>query len=115
MRILKTLVVLVYDDPWLAMAAHRVDLDLGALAALAGGRRAQLADPAAAEKLTGYQLGGISPLGTRRVLRTAIDETAILFETVLCSAGRRGLQVELAPGDLARLTDATFGAIGRER
>jgi Cys-tRNA(Pro)/Cys-tRNA(Cys) deacylase len=114
-RIFKTLVVLVDGAPWLAMVPAARELDLGALAAVAGGRRAELADAAAAEKLTGYQVGGISPLGTRRTLPVALDEEAILFDTILCSAGRRGLQVELAPDDLARLTGARLAAIARGR
>ncbi len=114
-RLFKTLVVLVDGTPWLAMVPVSRELDLGALAAVAGGRRAVLADPAVAEKLTGYQVGGISPLGTRRALPVVLDEEAVLFGSILCSAGRRGLQVELAPDDLVRLTDARLAAIARER
>lgn len=114
-RIFKTLVVMVDGEPWLAMVPAASELDLGALAAAAGGRKAVMADPLVAEKVTGYQVGGISPLGTRKELPTALDETAILFDTVLCSAGRRGLQVELAPDDLVGLTGARLAAIARAR
>src|SRR4029450_12286583 len=69
--------------------------------------------PAAAERTTGYVLGGISPLGQRTALPTVGDETALTFATVLVSAGRRGLQVELPPADLVRLTRARTAPIGR--
>lgn len=114
-RLFKTLVVLVDGDPWLVMVPAAHELDLGALAAALGGRRAEMADPALATRLTGYQVGGISPIGTRRPLPLAIDETAILFDRIVCSAGRRGLQVELAPGELVKLTRALLLPIGRPR
>jgi Cys-tRNA(Pro)/Cys-tRNA(Cys) deacylase len=114
-RLLKTLVTLVDGAPVLAMVPVATELDLGALAAVIGGRRAEMADPVQAEKLTGYQVGGISPLGSRRTLQVVVDETVVLFDTVLCSAGRRGLQLELAPADLVRLTRATLANIGRAR
>ena len=86
-------------------------LDLKALARAVSGRRAALADPAAAQRATGYVVGGISPLGQRRTHRTVLDESASAYDTVLVSAGRRGLDVELAPADLARLTAATLAPI----
>ena len=70
------------------------------------GKRAALADKTKAERATGYVVGGISPLGQRRRLPTTVDSSALEWETVLVSAGRRGLQIELAPQDLIRLTDA---------
>jgi Cys-tRNA(Pro)/Cys-tRNA(Cys) deacylase len=88
-------------------------LDLKALAVATGGRRATMADPADAERTTGYVLGGISPLGQRKALPTVVDESALDFPTVMVSAGRRGLQVELAPADLVRLTRARTAAISR--
>ena len=75
------------------------------------GKRAKLADRAAAERATGYVVGGISPLGQRRRLPTTVDSAALAWETILVSAGRRGLQLELAPGDLVRLTGATVAAV----
>ena len=75
--------------------------------------RPSMADPADAERTTGYVRGGISPLGQRKALPTVVDETALGFATVMVSAGRRGLQVELAPADLVRLTRARTAAIGR--
>ena len=82
-------------------------LDLKKLAAAAGGKKADLADPAAAERATGYVLGGVSPLGGKRTLPSFVDESAVQQPTVYVSAGRRGLQLELAPADLLRLTAAT--------
>jgi Cys-tRNA(Pro)/Cys-tRNA(Cys) deacylase len=79
----------------------------------AAGKRVTLADRATAERATGYVIGGISPLGQRKRLPATIDETALGWETVLVSAGRRGLQLELAPADLVRLTDARVAAIAR--
>jgi Cys-tRNA(Pro)/Cys-tRNA(Cys) deacylase len=74
---------------------------------------AVVADPAAAERSSGYVLGGISPLGQRRPLRTVVDDSALGYPTMFCSAGRRGLEVELAPADLVRLTSAVTAPISR--
>jgi Cys-tRNA(Pro)/Cys-tRNA(Cys) deacylase len=78
-----------------------------------GGKRAAMADPALAERTTGYVRGGISPLGQRKKLRTVLDESASSHPTVCVSAGRRGLEVELSPKDLARLTEAALAPIAR--
>jgi Cys-tRNA(Pro)/Cys-tRNA(Cys) deacylase len=112
-RMLKTLLAEV--DGRLACAVVPVsgELDLKAFAAALGGKRAVMAEPAVAERSSGYVVGGISPLGQRTRLPTAVDETAELFETVLVSGGRRGLSVELAPADLARLTEAVVADIAR--
>lgn len=88
-------------------------LDLKALAIALGGKRATMADPAVAERRTGYVVGGISPLGQRAKLPTVLDDSALSFETVLVSGGRRGLDLELAPADLVRATEAVVAAIGR--
>jgi Cys-tRNA(Pro)/Cys-tRNA(Cys) deacylase len=74
------------------------------------GKRARMADPAEAERATGYVVGGISPLGQRRRLETVVDASALEHETVHVSAGRRGLEIELAPADLVRLTAARVEA-----
>jgi Cys-tRNA(Pro)/Cys-tRNA(Cys) deacylase len=87
------------------------DLDLKAFAAAAGGKRAALADRAAAERSSGYVRGGISPLGQRKRLPTVIDASALRLDQMFVSAGRRGLQVSLAPADLVRLTAATTADI----
>jgi Cys-tRNA(Pro)/Cys-tRNA(Cys) deacylase len=112
-RVFKTLVADV--DGVLCVGIVPVDrsLDLKALAAAVGAKRASMADRASAERATGYVLGGISPLGQRRRLRTVLDTSAYDHDTVLVSGGRRGLDVEVAPEDLARLTDATPAAIAR--
>ena len=81
----------------------------------AAGKRAVLAERAEAERATGYVVGGISPLGQRKRLPATIDETALAWETVLVSAGRRGLQIELAPADLVALTGARVAPIARSR
>lgn len=109
----KTLVAEVDGGLTVALVPVSASLDLKALAAAAGGRRASMADPARAERVTGYVRGGISPLGQRRSLPTIIDESASRFPTMYVSAGRRGLQIELAPSDLIRLTDATTAPIAR--
>jgi Cys-tRNA(Pro)/Cys-tRNA(Cys) deacylase len=86
-------------------------LDLKALAAAVGGKRAVLADPAAAERTTGYVRGGISPLGQRKRLPTVVDASAVGHATVYVSAGRRGLELELDPADLVALTGATVAPV----
>ena len=88
-------------------------LDLKALATAVDGKRAEMAAPAAAERSSGYVVGGISPLGQRKPLLTVIDEDAILHETIHVSAGRRGLEIELAAEDLAELTRAIFAPIAK--
>ena len=112
-RMFKTLIVEL--DGRLACAVVPVSglLDLKALAAALGGKRAGMADPVAAERSTGYVVGGISPFGQRTRLLTAVDETVELFDTVLVSAGRRGLSIELAPADLVRLTAAVVAGLVR--
>jgi Cys-tRNA(Pro)/Cys-tRNA(Cys) deacylase len=107
-RLFKTLVASVDGvlSVFLVPAERQLDLR-------AAGKRAVLADKAAAERATGYVVGGISPLGQRKRLPTTVDESALAWETVLVSAGRRGLQIELAPGDLVALTGATVAAIAR--
>ena len=112
-RIHKTLIVEVDGRLAVAVVPVAAELDLKALAAALGGRRAALADPAAAERATGYVRGGISPLGQRRRLPTVLDAAALDLATVYVSAGRRGLQVELAPAALARLIGARPASIAR--
>lgn len=110
-RVFKTLVAEVDGRLTVGVVPVTGQLDLKALAAAAGGKKAKMADPAAAQRATGYVLGGISPLGHRSRLPVVIDASAEGFETVFCSAGRRGLEMELAPGDLIRLTGAVVAPI----
>lgn len=109
--VFKTLVAEVDGALTVGVVPVSAMLDLKALAAAVGGKRAKMADVAAAERATGYVAGGISPLGQRKRLRTVIDASAQDLETMHCSAGRRGLEVALAPADLGRLTGATFAPI----
>jgi Cys-tRNA(Pro)/Cys-tRNA(Cys) deacylase len=112
-RLFKTLVAEVDGALTVAVVPVSGSLDLKALAAAAGGKKAAMADPAAAERATGYVRGGISPLGQRKRLPTVVDATALDFPTVHVSAGRRGLQIELAGADLVRLTCARTAPISR--
>ena len=112
-QVFKTLVVRVDGVLTVAVVPVSAQLDLKALAGAAGGRKAAMADPADAERSSGYVRGGISPLGQRKALPTVVDESALRFATVMVSAGRRGLQVELDPADLVRLTRARTAAIVR--
>lgn len=86
-------------------------LDLKALAAAVGGKKALMADPAVAERRTGYVVGGISPIGQKVRHQTVLDESAELWDTVVVSGGRRGLDLEVAPADLIRVTGATLAPI----
>ncbi|PVE10782.1 Cys-tRNA(Pro) deacylase [Streptomyces scopuliridis] len=112
-RVFKTLVADVDGELTVAVVPVAGSLDLKALAAAVGGKRASMADPAAAERTTGYVRGGISPLGQRKRLRTVVDASAEAHATICVSAGRRGLEVELSPADLAALTSAVMAPIGR--
>ncbi|HET7725360.1 MAG TPA: Cys-tRNA(Pro) deacylase [Propionibacteriaceae bacterium] len=117
-RVFKTLIASVTGagKPELVVGVVPVSgqLDLKSLAAAVGAKRADMADPAAAQRSSGYVVGGISPFGQRTRLRTVVDTSAMTHPTVLVSGGRRGLQVELDPADLVRLTDALVADIGRD-
>ncbi|OLF05357.1 aminoacyl-tRNA deacylase [Actinophytocola xinjiangensis] len=110
-RVFKTLVAEVDGVLTIGVVPVSGQLDLKALAAAAGGKRAKMAEVAAAERATGYVAGGIAPLGHRKRLPVVIDSSATAFETIFCSAGRRGLEIELSPTDLATLADATIAPI----
>ena len=107
-RVFKTLVADLDGTLTVCIVPVTGDLDLRSL-----GKRARLADTAKAERTAGYVAGGISPLGQRRALPTLVDESALEHETVFVSAGRRGLEIELAPGDLVALTNAGIRALRR--
>src|SRR6266566_9996768 len=112
-RVFKTLVAEVDGALTVGVVPVAAQLDLKALAAAAGGKKAKMADVAAAERATGYVAGGISPLGQRKRLPVVIDAAALNFSTIFCSGGRRGLQLELAPGDLVRATGAVVAPIAQ--
>ncbi|MGW2524046.1 Cys-tRNA(Pro) deacylase [Streptomyces sp. NPDC001617] len=112
-RVFKTLVADVDGALTVAVVPVAGTLDLKALATAVGGKRAAMADPALAERTTGYVRGGISPLGQRKKLPTVLDASASTHPTICVSAGRRGLEVELSPEDLAKLTEAVVAPIGR--
>jgi len=110
-RVFKTLVAEVDGQLTVGVVPVAGHLDLKALAAAAGGKKARMADVTAAERATGYVAGGISPLGHRKRLPVVVDSSATDFETIFCSAGRRGLEIEVAPADLIKLAQATVAPI----
>lgn len=112
-RMFKTLVADVDGRLVNAVIPVNAQLHLKSLAAAVGAKRAKLADQAIAERATGYVRGGISPLGQRKRLPTVVDESARQSPTIYVSAGRRGLQLELAPADLIKLTGAQAAPIAR--
>jgi Cys-tRNA(Pro)/Cys-tRNA(Cys) deacylase len=112
-RVFKTLIAEVDERLVVAVVPVAGSLDLKALAGAAGGKKARMADPAAAERATGYVTGGISPIGQRRSLPAVLDATALNFDTILVSAGQRGLEIEIAPADLIRAAGAGVATIGK--
>ncbi|MDX1888620.1 aminoacyl-tRNA deacylase [Mycolicibacterium sp. 050158] len=110
-QVFKTLVIAVPTGLAVAVLPVPYKLSLKAAAAALGAARAEMADPAAAERSTGYVVGGISPLGQRKPLSTVVDDSVLAWDRVLCSAGKRGLQVALAPADLVGLTGAVTADI----
>jgi len=112
-RVFKTLVVAVDSGLTVAVVPMTGRLDTKALATAASAKKAKLADAATSQRATGYVLGGISPFGQRNHLPTFVDSSATEHTTIYCSAGRRGLQIELSPHDLIRLTNATLATITR--
>lgn len=110
-RVFKTLMVEVEGRLAVGIVPVSGTLDLKAMASALGAKKAAMADPAAAQRRTGYVLGGISPLGQRQPSRTVLDSSALALATLLVSGGRRGLDIELAPADLIRLTDAVAAPI----
>jgi Cys-tRNA(Pro)/Cys-tRNA(Cys) deacylase len=112
-RVFKTLVADVDGKLTVAVVPVSGTLDLKALAAAVGGKKAAMAEPAAAERATGYVTGGITSLGLRRPLPVVVDATALEHETVFCSAGQRGMEIELAPADLVKAAGAKVAPVGR--
>lgn len=112
-EVFKTLLAKVDGTAVVAVVPVAGTLDLKALAAAAGGRRAEMCDPATAQRLTGYVIGGISPIGQKRALATYVDESVLALERVYVSGGRRGLDIGLSPADLLAATAAACAPIGR--
>jgi Cys-tRNA(Pro)/Cys-tRNA(Cys) deacylase len=110
-QLFKTLIAVVDQQPSCAVVPVAGRLNLKALAAALAGKRAVMAEPALATRLTGYVVGGISPLGQRTRLPTIVDQSAAELATVFVSGGRRGLQVELAPDELLRLSQGRYAPI----
>lgn len=110
-QIFKTLVVALPTGLGVAVLPVPAKLSLKAAASALGAPKATMADPAAAQRATGYVVGGISPLGQRKALPTVVDASALHWDRVLCSAGKRGLEVGLDPHDLVRLTNAAVADI----
>jgi Cys-tRNA(Pro)/Cys-tRNA(Cys) deacylase len=110
-RVFKTLVASVDRELVMGVVPVVARLELKALAAAVGGKRAALADPQTAQRATGYVVGGISPVGGRRRLRTVVDSSALGHSTLFVSGGRRGLDLELAPAELVTVTGAVTAAI----
>lgn len=113
-RVFKTLLADVDGVLVVGIVPVTGKLDLKALAAAAGGKRAEMADPKLAERRTGYVVGGISPIGQKNRHTTVLDETAELWDTIYVSGGKRGLDIELAPADLLRVTEGTIAAIAKD-
>ena len=113
-RVFKTLIADVDGELTVAVVPVGGSLDLKALATVVGGKKAAMAEAAQAEKASGYVTGGIAPVGLRRPLPVVVDETALRHVTVFCSAGQRGLEIELAPADLVTAAGARTAPIARE-
>ena len=112
-RVYKTLFTSVDGRLVVGIVPVSGQLDLKAVAAAVGGKKAVMADPADAERASGYVVGGISPVGQKRAHPTVLDESALRHPTIYVSGGRRGMDLEIAPADLVAVTRATTAAIGR--
>ncbi len=112
-RVLKTLLASVDGRLVVGIVPVSGQLDLKAVAAAAGGKKAVMAEPHDAERVTGYVVGGISPIGQKKALPTVLDSSAMQHETVFVSGGRRGMDLEVTPADLVAVTRATLATIRR--
>jgi Cys-tRNA(Pro)/Cys-tRNA(Cys) deacylase len=112
-RVFKTLIADVDGTLTVAVVPVSGTVDLKALASAVGGKKAAMAEPAAAERATGYVTGGITSLGLRKPLPVVVDASALDHDTIFCSAGQRGVEIELAPADLVTAASARVAAIAR--
>lgn len=112
-RVFKTLIASVDGQLTAAVVPVARQLSLKALAEAVGGKKAEMAKTEAAERATGYVVGGISPIAQRKTLPVVVDSSALGYRTVFCSAGQRGLELELAPDDLVLATGAVVAPIAR--
>lgn len=112
-RVFKTLMAVVDDELCVGVVPVMGSLDLKAFADALGGKRAQMADTGHSQRATGYVIGGISPVGQKKIHRTVIDRSAAQWPTIFVSGGRRGLEAELRPADLVQLTNAVTARIAR--
>lgn len=110
-QVFKTLVVVADDELVVAVVPVSCQLSMKRVASAVGAKRAAMCDPTVAERSSGYIVGGISPIGQRKRLRTVIDESAELFDTVYVSGGKRGMDIGLAPSDLVAVLDAVIAPI----
>mgnify|MGYP001169942177 FL=1 len=110
-QVFKTLLVTADGAQAVGIVPVTCSLSLKAMGAALGRKRVEMCDPAVAQRVTGYVLGGISPFGQKKRLPTVIDETCELYDTIYVSGGRRGLDLGVAPADLVRLLDATVADI----
>lgn len=110
-RLLKTLMAKAGGVAVCVVMPSDREVSLKRLAAAAGAKEAAMMPPSEAERITGYHVGGISPFGQRRRVPVFLEESATAFKTVLVNGGRRGLQIELAPGDLVRVLEAKVAAL----
>jgi Cys-tRNA(Pro)/Cys-tRNA(Cys) deacylase len=113
-RVFKTLIADVDGQLTVGVVPVSGSLDLKALAAAVGGKKAAMADPVQAERSSGYVTGGIAPIGLRKRLPVVVDESALGYATVFCSAGQRGVEIELAPAALIKAAGARTAAIARD-
>ena len=110
-QVFKTLMTLVDGAPACVVVPSDCEVSMKKLAAVFGGKSAQMMKPADAERLTGFKVGGVSPFGQRKPVRTVIDETAVLFDQVLINAGQRGLLLAIAPEDAVKATNAVLADV----
>lgn len=110
-QVFKTLMTLVDGAPACVVVPSDCEVSMKKLAAVFGGKSAQMMKPADAERLTGFKVGGVSPFGQRKPVRTVIDETAVLFDQVLINAGQRGLLLAIAPEDAVKAASAALADV----